>query len=80
MNNIVIKLLVGLIPAKWIAFMDGKKTYFIAGIAAATAVAQALGYHIPTGVYELEGALGLGAVRIAISKSNGAYQTGDAPK
>jgi hypothetical protein len=73
--NALIPLLVKLLPAKWVAFLDGKKTYICAAIAAATAAAQLLGYHIPDGVYELEAALGLGAVRIAISKNNGAYQT-----
>lgn len=60
-----------------LAFVDGKKTYFIAGVAAATAAAQALGYDIPSWVYVIEGALGLGAVRVAISKNNAPYQ---APK
>lgn len=56
--------------------LNGKKTYIIAGIAAGTAAAQALGYHIPDWVYILESALGLGAVRVAISKSGAPYQTG----
>ena len=49
-------------------FFNGKKTFIIAAIAGATAVAQALGYTVPEWVYTLEAALGLGAVRIAISK------------
>lgn len=59
-----------------ISFLDGKKTYVIAAIAAATAAAQALGYDIPSWVYAIEGAIGIGAVRVAISKSSGPYQTG----
>lgn len=62
-----------------LAFLDGKKTYIIAFLAAATAVAQAMGYEIPSWVYLLESAAGLGAVRVAISKSGGAYQTGAIP-
>lgn len=57
-----------------LAFISGKKTYIIAFLAAATAVAQALGYDIPSWVYALEGAAGIGAVRVAISKSNQPYQ------
>lgn len=52
-----------------LAFLDGKKTYIIAAVAAATALSQALGYPIPDWVYTLEGAAGLGAVRVAISKT-----------
>lgn len=54
---------------KVIEFLNGKKTYIIAAIAACTALAQALGYPIPEWVYTLEGAAGLGAVRIAINKA-----------
>jgi hypothetical protein len=49
--------------------LAGKKTYVIAAIAAATAAAQALGYSIPDWIYAVEGALGLGALRVAVSKS-----------
>lgn len=55
-------------------FLNGKKTYIIALVAALTAAAEALGYSIPGWVYVLEGAAGLGAVRIAISKNNAAYE------
>jgi hypothetical protein len=48
--------------------LNGKKTYVIAAIAALTAAAQALGYTIPDWAYALEGALGLGALRVAVSK------------
>ena len=37
-------------------------------IAAATAAAQALGYTVPDFVYALEAALGLGALRVAVTK------------
>lgn len=50
------------------ALVEGKKTYIVAIAAAATAIAQALGYEIPEWVYTLEAALGLGAVRVAINK------------
>jgi hypothetical protein len=49
--------------------LNGKKTYVIAVIAAATAAAQALGYTIPDWLYPIEGALGLGALRVAVGKS-----------
>ena len=49
--------------------LNGKKTYLVAAIAAATAAAQALGYTVPDWVYAIEGALGLGALRVAVSKS-----------
>ncbi len=50
-------------------FLNGKKTYLIAFVAAATAAAQAFGYTVPDWVYAIEGALGLGALRVAVSKS-----------
>ena len=50
-------------------FLNGKKTYIVAIVAAATAAAQALGYTIPDWVYAMEAALGIGALRIAIAKS-----------
>ena len=52
-----------------IAALEGKKTYIVALIAAVTAAVQALGYPVPDFVYALEAALGLGAVRVAISKT-----------
>lgn len=60
-----------------VSFLQGKRTYTIAVIAALTAGVQALGYHIPDWVYIIEGALGLGAVRVAISNQGGNYVTGD---
>lgn len=62
------------------AFLSGKKTYIVAFIAAVTAGAQAMGYHVPEWVYTLEAALGAGAIRVAISKSGGNYITGDQTK
>lgn len=52
-----------------IAFLEGKKTYIVAALAAATAAAQALGYTVPDWVYTLEGALGLGALRVAVTRT-----------
>ena len=60
-----------------VSFLQGKRTYTVAVIAALTAGAQAMGYHIPDWVYIIEGALGLGAVRVAISNQGGNYVTGD---
>jgi hypothetical protein len=51
-------------------FLNGKKTYIIAAIAAVTAAAQALGYEMPDWIYAVEGALGLGALRVAVTKTN----------
>ena len=76
MNNFFASVIGGLIPAKVKTFLSGKKTYVVAILAAGTAAAQALGYNVPDWVYILEGAAGLGAVRVAISKSGGAYNTG----
>jgi len=47
-------------------FLEGKKTYIVATLAAAGAVAQAFGYEIPQFVWVLLSAAGLGAVRRAI--------------
>ncbi len=52
-----------------LTFLSGKKTYIVAIIAAATAAAQALGYTVPDWLYALEGALGLGALRVAVTKT-----------
>ncbi|HXJ01292.1 MAG TPA: hypothetical protein VNH44_08705 [Micropepsaceae bacterium] len=49
--------------------LNGKKTYLVAIVAAATAAAQALGYTVPDWLYPIEGALGLGALRVAVTKS-----------
>jgi hypothetical protein len=51
-----------------LAFLNGKKTYLVALIAAITAAVQALGYTVPDFVYALEAALGLGALRVAVTK------------
>lgn len=52
-----------------VAFLSGKKSYVVALVAAATAGAQALGYSVPDWLYALEAALGLGALRVAVSKT-----------
>jgi hypothetical protein len=52
-----------------LAFLEGKKTYLVALIAAITAAVQALGYTVPEFVYALEAALGLGAIRVAVTKA-----------
>lgn len=49
-------------------FLSGKKTYIVAALAAAGAVAQALGYVIPEYVFILLGAAGFGSVRAAIGR------------
>jgi hypothetical protein len=46
--------------------LNGKKTYIVAALAAAGAVAQAFGYVVPEYVWILLSAAGLGAVRQAI--------------
>ena len=46
--------------------INGKKTYMVAALAAAGAVAQAFGYEIPEYVWILLSAAGLGAVRQSI--------------
>ena len=52
-----------------LALLQGKKTYIVAAIAASTAAAQALGVPIPDFVYTIEAALGLGALRVAVTKT-----------
>jgi len=47
-------------------FLEGKKTYIIAFVAAACAAAEALGYSIPPYVYAFLGSLGLYTTRKAI--------------
>ena len=49
-------------------FISGKKTYIVAILAGASAIATALGHPIPDWTWQLLGALGLGAVRSAIAK------------
>jgi hypothetical protein len=50
------------------SILKGKKTYLIAALAAAGAVAQVLGYEIPEYVFILLGAAGFGSVRSAIGR------------
>jgi hypothetical protein len=52
-----------------LTFLNGKKTYIVVALAVVTAGLQAYGITIPEWVYALEGAAGLGAVRVAISNS-----------
>ena len=52
--------------AKIEAFLKGKKTYFVALVAAGLAFYQSLGHPVPEYVYTLLAALGLGAVRSSI--------------
>ena len=54
---------------KVLDFLNGKKTYIVAAVIAITAGVQALGYTVPEWVYALESALGLGTVRVGITKS-----------
>lgn len=49
-------------------FLEGKKTYIVALVAAVVAAAQALGYVIPDWVFPLLGALGLGTMRQALAR------------
>ena len=49
-------------------FLEGKKTYIVALLAAAGAASTALGYPIPEWVWPLLGAAGLGSVRVALNK------------
>ena len=51
------------------SLLQGKKTYIVAAVAASTAAAQALGVTIPDFVYTIEAALGLGALRVAVTKT-----------
>ena len=52
-----------------LSFLSGKKTYLIAIVAAATAAAEAMGFTIPDWIYPMEAALGIGALRVAITKA-----------
>lgn len=52
------------------AYLQGKKTYIVAGLIGVSAVAIQLGYTIPDTLLILLNALGLGAVRSAITKLN----------
>lgn len=53
---------------KILNFLDGKKTYLIALVAAATAFADAMGWPIPDFVWPILGALGLASARAGIAK------------
>jgi len=48
--------------------LQGKKTYLVALLVGAGAIAISLGYAIPAWVWPVLGALGLGAVRSAVDK------------
>lgn len=51
------------------AFLEGKKTYIVAAVTIALAVADALGYQIPEAVYAVLAALGLGTLRAGVAKA-----------
>ena len=51
-----------------VSFLDGKKTYIAAIVAAMLAGAQALGYDVPQWVYAILGAFGIGSLRAAVGK------------
>lgn len=53
-----------------ITFLNGKKTYIVALVAALLAGAQALGYPIPEYVYVLLSAAGVGSFRAALNTHN----------
>jgi hypothetical protein len=50
------------------AYLEGKKTYLVAIIAAGLAVAQVFGIVVPEYIYTLLAAGGLGALRVAVTK------------
>lgn len=50
------------------SFLNGKKTYIAAAIAAGVAAAQVLGYEVPEYALTMLAALGLYGVRSAIGK------------
>lgn len=50
-------------------FLKGKRTYLVAAVAGALAVAQSLGYEVPPFVYALLGSLGLATTRSAINRN-----------
>ena len=52
-----------------LSMLEGKKTYIVAFIAAVTAAAEDLGFTVPDYVYAIEAALGLGALRVAVTKT-----------
>ena len=51
-------------------FLSGKKTYIVAVLTAVGGVLAAFGYVIPEYVWPILGALGLGAVRAGIKKTD----------
>lgn len=53
---------------KIFAFLEGKKTYIAAIVAAVIGIAQSQGYVIPEWVLTLLGAFGLYAVRAAVAR------------
>lgn len=50
--------------------LQGKKTYIIAVLIGAGAIATQLGYVVPDAIWYVLSALGLGAVRSALDKLN----------
>lgn len=52
-------------------FLKKYHTYIVALVAFLTVLAQALGYNIPTFVYDLEAAVGLGSIRITTTQVTG---------
>lgn len=50
-------------------FLSGKKTYFVAAVTAALAIADAMGYMVPAPVYAVLAALGLTTLRAAAAKA-----------
>jgi len=59
----------GCVMQKFLAFIDGKKTYIIAIGVGICAGLQAAGIDVPEYVYILLGALGLGAIKSAVKKT-----------
>jgi hypothetical protein len=51
---------------KVMELLKGKKTYIVATVAAATAFVGAMGWEVPSVVWELLGAVGLATVRASI--------------
>ena len=52
-------------------WLEGKKTYLVALVAAVLAAAQSLGYEVPLWVLTALASVGLYSVRSAISKAGG---------
>lgn len=49
--------------------ISGKKTYILAFLGAALALAEQFGVHIPPAVYTVLGFLGLGTLRAGVAKA-----------